>query len=256
MLVFFPRADVTVVHICSPGPMRRMRSHACCRSTRSNTHFIPTLFPEAHLSQRKHTRWHRYPWKAPQLQSMRNSEREWGLWDNVCVRDGYQWKEKWLVFTREAWKNNVAVVQTLRRALWRRDEGLRPVVVVESSSFFFFFCTCWRLRCDLIREYMGHRSTVMVLAFVLFLVWEGFWETSRNVVWESMDDTGGVFFFVLCFLWHFVTWVTGFQGGVNMVELADWKGGVGDFLRAVSHCGLLGWFCFSAMLLLSVGVRQ
>lgn len=86
--VVFPLADITAVLICAPGSMRRVRSHACCRSTWSNTLFIPLLFLVARLSQRKHTRWRRYPWKASPLPSMTNSEREWGLRLEVCVRDG------------------------------------------------------------------------------------------------------------------------------------------------------------------------
>ncbi|XP_009983319.1 PREDICTED: protein FAM154A-like [Tauraco erythrolophus] len=43
--------DATVVHTCPPGPVRRVRSPACCWSKWSDTHFVPSLFPEAHLSQ-------------------------------------------------------------------------------------------------------------------------------------------------------------------------------------------------------------
>ncbi|XP_032297108.1 HAUS augmin-like complex subunit 6 isoform X3 [Coturnix japonica] len=48
--------DVTVVHICSPSPMRGMRSHVRCQSTRRNTLFIPTLFPETLSNQKRSTR--------------------------------------------------------------------------------------------------------------------------------------------------------------------------------------------------------
>lgn len=47
---------------------------------------------------------------------------------------------------------------------------------------------------------MDHTGRVMILEFAHFVFWVDFWKTSRNIAWETMDHTGGAFFFcsVLC----------------------------------------------------------
>lgn len=112
----------------------------------------------------------------------------------------------------------------LMRTLWRKDEGLRPVVVVEASSY--ASCTSCRLRCGQIREYMDHRSTVTVLAFLTFYFGKTSGKTTEMLsgkVWMILEEYF-LLFHVLCGTLYTVTWVTAFQGGVNTVELEIGKG--------------------------------
>lgn len=148
-------------------------------------------------------------------------------------------------------KNNIAVVQILMRVLWRRDVGLSKASCCSGGKQLLF----WHfMEAEMWSEQRIHgpQKYGQGLGFSSVSVLWRFGGKQQKCYLGKYAYCRSFFFCpVFCVALYAVTWVTGFQGHGNTIELDNWKGSCECFPQG-NLCGMLGCFCYSAMMLLSV----